>query len=78
MKKIKEKKEKNKGIFWDYDVSKINLKNPKIKKWYLSRKLRFGDLKGLKKSELKKHLPGLNIDRSLKELLRNYLKNAKS
>ena len=28
----------NKIIFWDYDLKKANLKNPKIKLWYLNRK----------------------------------------
>ena len=64
----------NKAIFWDYDLRNANLKNPKIKLWYLSRKLQFGDFSGLKKSDLKKYLPKLSIDASLKELLQNYLK----
>jgi hypothetical protein len=61
-------------IFWDYDVRKMDLSNPKVKIWYLNRKLRFGDLLGLKKSDLKKYLPKLDINPSLKELLNNYLK----
>lgn len=64
----------NKAIFWDYDLNKIDLKNPKIKLWYLNRKLQFGDFSGIKKSDLKKYLPDLTIDSSLKELLQNYLK----
>lgn len=69
------KKAKNKAIFWDYDIKKMDLKNPKVKRWYLSRKLAFGDLKGIKKTDLKKHLPKLNINASLKELLQNYFKH---
>ncbi|MCG2809245.1 MAG: hypothetical protein L6275_02800 [Candidatus Portnoybacteria bacterium] len=63
----------NKEIFWDYDLDKMDLKNPKVKAWYLSRKLQFGDLSRIKKTDLKKYLPKLDIDVSLKELLRNYL-----
>jgi len=61
-------------IIWDYDVRKMDLSNPKVKIWYLNRKLRFGDLLGLTKTDLKKYLPKLDISSSLKELLRNYLK----
>jgi len=61
-------------IFWDYDVRKMDLSNPKVKIWYLNRKLLFGDLFGLKKNDLKKYLPKLDINPSLRELLQNYLK----
>lgn len=63
-------------IIWDYDVRKMDLSNPKVKIWYLNRKLRFGDLLGLTKTDLKKYLPKLDINSSLKELLRNYLKTS--
>jgi len=62
-------------IFWDYDVRKMDLSNPKVKIWYLNRKLQFGDLSGLNRIDLRKYLPKLNINPSLKELLRNYLKS---
>lgn len=63
-------------IFWDYDVRKMDLSNPKVKIWYLNRKLRFGDLLGLTKTDLKKYLPKLDINPSLKELLTNFLKTS--
>lgn len=65
---------KNKAIFWDYDLDKIDLSQPQAKIWYLNRKLQFGDLSGITKRDLKKYLPQLNINLSLKELLQNYLK----
>jgi len=65
---------KEKGIFWDYDMRKIDLKKPAVLRWYLKRKLDFGDLSDLKKADLKKHLPGLDVDKSLKKLLLNFLK----
>ena len=65
--------EKNKTIFWDYNIKKMDLGNPEVKIWYLNRKLKFGDLSDLKKTDLKKYLSKLNIDSSLRELLRNYL-----
>lgn len=69
MKSIK----KEKQIFWDYDLNRMDLSNPKIMIWYLNRKLRFGDLSGITKRDLRKHLPKLDISHSLRELLKNYL-----
>jgi len=66
---------KEKQIFWDYDLSRIDLSNPKAMIWYLNRKLKFGDLSGITKANLKKYLPKLDISRSLEELLKKYLKN---
>lgn len=66
-------KEKNKAIFWDYDLDKMDLKNPRVKIWYLTRKLQFGDLRGISKKDLKKYLPQLQVDLSMKELLSNFL-----
>jgi len=71
--KDKEALAKNKAIFWDYDLAKADFKNPKVALWYLNRKLKFGDLSGIKKYDLKKFLSKLQINSSLKELLRNYL-----
>ncbi|MDO8592665.1 MAG: hypothetical protein Q7R92_02745 [bacterium] len=68
------KSTENKAIFWDYDLTKMDLKNPTVLVWYLNRKLQFGDLAGLKKADLKKYLPELNINDSLRELLANFLK----
>jgi hypothetical protein len=64
---------KNKAIFWDYDGKKINWQDPRVKVWYLNRKLQFGDLDGLRKNDLKKYLPQLSINPSLRELLVNFL-----
>jgi len=65
----------SKIIFWDYDLSKADLSNPKVKIWYLTRKLQFGDFSGITKADLQKYLPKLNINHNLKELLQNYLKS---
>lgn len=67
------KNKHNKAIFWDYDLNKADLSDPKIKSWYLTRKLGFGDLSGIAKRDLKRYLPKLKINPSLKELLKNYL-----
>ncbi|MEA2088892.1 MAG: hypothetical protein U9O55_03580 [Patescibacteria group bacterium] len=64
---------KNKAIFWDYNTEKMDLNNPLVKNWRLNRQLQFGDLSGIKKKDLKKYLPLLKINPSLKELLQNYL-----
>lgn len=65
---------REKEIFWDYNLEKIDLKKPGVKKWYLKRKLDFGDLSGIRRIDLEKYLSGLDIDTSLKKLLVNYLK----
>ena len=62
-------------IFWDYDVKKMDLNKPAVKRWYLTRKLRFGDIFGLDRNDLKKYLPKIDINPSLKELLQNFLKH---
>ena len=71
MKTIKREKQ----IFWDYDLSKIDLSNSEAKIWYLNRKLMFGDLAGIKISDIKKYLNRLDISPSLRELLSNFLKS---
>lgn len=70
-----QQKSQNKAIFWDYDMKTADLNNPRVKRWYLSRKLQFGDLSHVKKSDLKKYLPQLDISPSLKELFQNYFKS---
>lgn len=66
---------REKQIFWDYDLNRMDLSNPKIMIWYLNRKLRFGDLSDITKANLRKHLPKLDISQSLRKLLKNYLKS---
>jgi len=59
---------------WDYDVKKLDLKNPKVLIWYLQRKIEYGDWEALDRKTLKKYLPKLKINPHLKEILRNFLK----
>lgn len=66
---------RNKRIFWDYNLNNLDLRKPEIKTWFLSRKLKFGDFSNISKKDLKKFLPALEIDYSMKELLKNYLKS---
>lgn len=63
---------KEKQVFWDYDLNKMDLTNPKVLIWFLSRKVKFGDLSGIKKPTLKKYLPKLEISPSLRQLLNNF------
>jgi len=66
---------REKEIFWDYDLQKIDLRDPETKKWYLRRKLGFGDFSNVRERDLKKYLPELQIDPSLKQLLSKYFKS---
>ncbi|NCP17003.1 hypothetical protein COU24_00790 [Candidatus Kuenenbacteria bacterium CG10_big_fil_rev_8_21_14_0_10_39_14] len=62
-------------FIWDYNLKKSNVDNPTIKKWLLARQLFFGNLNGITLADLKKYLPNLDINRSLKELLTNFIKS---
>lgn len=64
---------RNKAIFWDYNLKKADMENPRVKIWFLNRKLKFGDLSGIRKADLKRYFSKLDINSSLKELLQNYL-----
>jgi len=57
---------------WDYKIKSRDLKNPKILKWYLSRKINFGDWQSLDSKLVEKNLDDLDIDPILKQMLRNY------
>lgn len=63
-----------KNYIWDYDIKKLDLSNPKVLKWYLQRKIEYGDWAALDKKTLKKYLPKLRINPYLKEILRKFLK----
>ena len=60
--------------FWDYDVSKMDLSDPEVLRFYLTRKISCGDYKGIRKEDLRKHLDYLDIDPYKKIVLKNYLK----
>ena len=59
---------KEKQIFWDYDLNSIDLTDERIKIWFLSRKLKFGDFFGITKKDLRKYLPKLDISPAMKKL----------
>ncbi|GEM_PF-935910 len=64
----------NSPYFWDYKIKKSDLKKPEVKKFWLERKINFCDWKGIKKKDLEKYLPSLNIRPDLKNLLTTFLK----
>ena len=57
---------------WDYDVSSIDLRNRAVLRWYLSRKINFGDWRALDSKVVEKNLDGLQIDPTLKKMLKIY------
>lgn len=67
-----------KKYIWDYDAKKLNLKNPKVLKWYLERKISHGDWSVIDKKTLKNYLPKLEIDPYLKKILGDFIKNAET
>lgn len=60
---------KTKKFIWDYDVSKMNFDDPEVLKWYLKRKIEFGDWEAIDRKTLKKYLPELDLDHGIKHLL---------
>ena len=42
---------------WDYDITKMDLKNPDVLIWYLQRKIEYGDWGVLDRKTLRKYLP---------------------
>ena len=72
MKKIKSKKIPS---IWDYDTSKIDLSKPEIARWYLERRIEYGDWEGLEYKLLKKYLPELNIEHHTKNILADFIKD---
>lgn len=57
---------------WDYDIKSLDLKKPEVLKWYLSRKINFGDWQSLDSNLVEKFLNNLDIDPTLKRMLKNY------
>ena len=57
---------------WDYDIKSIDFDKPAQLRWYLARKINFGDWKGLDTSLVEKHLDKLDIDPALKKMLKDY------
>lgn len=58
---------------WDYNVKNINLSKPEIACWYLKRRIEYGDWQGLEYQLLKKHLPQLDIEPGIKEILTDFV-----
>jgi hypothetical protein len=59
---------------WDYEIKKSDLKKPGFLKWYLERKIEYGDWEALDKRTLKENLAKLKINPYLKEILIGFLK----
>lgn len=68
----------NKKYIWDYDTKTLDLKNPAVLRWYLARKVNFGDYKSLDSSILEKNLPQLDIDPTLKLMISKFYANKRA
>lgn len=62
----------DKKYIWDYDLNSIDLKKTAVLRWYLARKINFGDWESLKSKIVEKHLDQLEIDPTLKIMLKKY------
>lgn len=61
-----------KKYIWDYNIEPKNLSTAATKQWYLSRMVNFGNWAAINSRQLKKHLSKLDIDSTLKKMLKNY------
>ena len=57
---------------WDYQIRRQDLKDPKVMKWYLERKINSGDWTGIKAEDLKSNLSKLSITPEVMSLLEKY------
>jgi hypothetical protein len=62
----------DKKYIWDYDTASIDLSKPAVLRWYISRKIDFGDWKSLDSELVEKNLRYLAIDSTLKLMLKSY------
>lgn len=64
-------------IFWDYKIKRNDLRKPEVKKFQLTRKINFCDWQGIKKKDLEKYLPELDIMEDTRNLLKMFLEYEK-
>lgn len=69
---------KNKKFIWDYDINKMNFDDPDTMRWYLKRKIEFGDWNSIDTASLARYLPELDIDPEVKHILFLFSTNAKT
>lgn len=63
---------------WDYDPKTIDLNKPSVLRWYISRKINFGDWGSLDTKLIEQHLDQLEIDPTLKLMLGKYYANKRA
>jgi hypothetical protein len=68
----------NRKYIWDYDIKSVDLKKPAVLRWYLSRKINFGDWRSLDTKLVEKNLSDLEIDSALKKMLGIYYAHKKA
>jgi hypothetical protein len=62
-------------IVWYADINKLDLKDPRARKWWIQQVLihgRLEDVKELNFDEVKKLLPSLHLDYKIKSLWEDY------
>ncbi len=63
---------------WDYDIKTLDLDIPAVLRWYLARKVSFGDFKSLDSDILEKNISKLDIDPTLKSMIEKYYANKRA
>lgn len=62
---------------WDYKINKNwKPRTGEDWKWFLVRKINFGDFKGIKKETLRKYFPGIKkwLDLGKRQMIENFLR----
>lgn len=54
---------------WDYDISKLDLKNESDLLWYLKRKIEFADWKAIDRKTLIQYLSKIKVNKYVKKVL---------
>lgn len=68
----------DKKYIWDYEVKALDLRNPAVLCWYLTRKINFGDYKSIDSKILEANLSKLDIDPTLKKMIKKFYVNKRA
>lgn len=58
---------------WETNAQALDLKNPRVLRWYVERKIAVGDWGALDRATVARLLPTLRLDPALKNILRAYV-----
>lgn len=57
---------------WEANVRTLDLKNPRVLKWYMEKKIHAGEWQALGREDLRRMLPELKMDPAIGALLKRF------